>query len=256
MAPHPFPTRRLVVGLGLAGAVLLASCTGPTTTPPAPSTPPGTVVPATAGPSGPSGSSSPGAGPSSTPTPRAQPPRPTAQAASTAGSLTAADLPAELPGGFRPDAREAAEGEYVPNGTWVHEVPGEQASWEAMPPCEANPGGGWPVAQHALAGTYADAQGRPGNGLVLQFADAGQAAAYARTYREVLGSCPEQNGMPAAAELESEAAWYAGRRSYGPERWSEVVAHSGPRVWLVIINDAGATEPTELATLARSLVGR
>ena len=184
--------------------------------------------------------------------PRDAPSAGTSPAAVTAGPLTPADLPDEVLG-FAAQERPPAENEYVPNGTWTHEVAGERAGWEAMPTCPGNTGGGWPAAAFALAGTYLDDRDRPGNGLLLQFGSAGDATAYFDTYLAVLASCPATDAMPAAQRVAAGEGWYAGRRDYGGERWSEVVARRGDRVALIIVNDDDAASEAQLRGLGERL---
>ena len=124
-----------------------------------------------------------------------------------------------------------------------------------MPRCDRNDGRDWPAARFALGGTYLDAQGRPGNALVIEFSDAAAAREYATAYRAVLASCPRTGGMPAAERVAEGEHWYAGRRSYGTDDWSEVVADRGTRVWLAIWNDRAGTEDAALTALARRLAG-
>ncbi len=250
--------RRTLAALGAAVAttVLVVGCAGPTQ-PPGPSTPPTSPAPTTAT-DGPTPTGPTGSGPSAPSTPsgtesaREAPTRATAPAPSTAGPLTAADLPTDVLG-FRAQEREPTEGEYVPNGTWVHAVDGEQAAWEAMPSCEANTGGGWPQPSHALAGTYLNDGGRPGNALALQFASTADAQGYATTYRRVLASCPNVEGTPAVAEVATTGAWYVGRRDYVGERWSEIVLQRDDRVLLLIINDEHASTEDQLRGFAARL---
>lgn len=248
-APRPVA---LVAAAGTVVALLLG-CTPTVPPPPGPTpavsstgvTPPGAPTSAGSAPSE-------AGGPSSE---RQPPPRPTAPPATTAGPLGAADLPGTLPGGFRATERPPAEEERLPNGSWVYEAPAGQAAWEAVPRCAANDGRDWPAARFALGGTYLDASGRPGNALVIEFSDAASAQQYASTYRAVLASCPPADGMPAAKKIADAAGWYVGRRSYGSDQWSEVVALRGTRIWLAIWNDGGTTPPAELTGLAERLAG-
>lgn len=245
------PATLVVAALAVAALALGCTPSGPGS---GPSTPPSRES---------SGSSRDVGTPGGTPPPssgvatseRQPPPRPTAPPATTAGPLGAADLPRELPGGFRGVERPPAEAERLPNGSWVFDVPAAQAAWEAVPRCEANDGREWPRARFALGGTHLDARGRPGNALVVEFADAAAAHAYAAHYRAVLASCPRTNGMPAATRLADADRWYAGRRSYASEGWSEVVAERGTRVWLAIWNDGGTSDATAVSALAERLAG-
>lgn len=233
----------------LAGALtllVLSGCTGEPVEPaPGATTPAGTA-------SSPEGEAS---TPDPTePTPREPPPRATAPAPSTAGELGQDDLPQQVLG-FTAEEREPAEGEYVPNGTWTHEVDAEQAAWEALPRC----GTGSELAEtptHALAATYLDPAGRPGNGLLMAFADEAAAQGYARGYRELLLGCPRSGDEPlTVAPVAEQPAWYAGHRSYGPETWSEVVVHRDAEVLLVIVSDGGAADEDALSALATELAG-
>ncbi|TDT34269.1 hypothetical protein ACF3NT_09505 [Naumannella halotolerans] len=188
--------------------------------------------------------------------PREAPPREATPAAVSAGPLTSEDLPQQVLG-FSAQFREPAESEYNPNGTWTHEVESTQAGYEAVPTCEANTGGGWPDPEFALAATYVDDRGRPGNGLLLQFAGEQEAEDYYKTYLDVLESCPSSDGMPSAEEVATGDGWYGGHRDYaGGDRWSEVVAVNGDRVMLVIVNDDEGSDAEALSGLGTELSGR
>lgn len=257
---------RAVRGLGAAAAALvLAGCGAgsPPAVTPTPSTAPtrtptttGSSAPGSADPTAGNASTAPGSGsdPATPPPDREPPARPTEAAPSTAGDLGQDDLPREVLG-FTAEEREPAEGEYVPNGTWTHAVGAEQAAWEAAPRCGAEaPVQDVPTA--ALAATYLDDRGRPGNGLLMSFDDEAGAAGYAGAYRRLLLGCPHEGEAPLVTEpLAEEEQWYAGRRGYGPERWSELVVHTGDRVLLLIVNDDGAADVQQLRGLAEELTG-
>ncbi|SDE70388.1 hypothetical protein [Auraticoccus monumenti] len=254
--------RALVVA---AAALVLTGCgagSPPTVTPTPSSTPTGGPTATGAGDptagdptaTEPTAAPSTGAGSATPPPDREPPPRPTEAAPSTAGDLGQDDLPREVLG-FTAEEREPAEGEYVPNGTWTHAVDAEQAAWEAAPRCGAEaPEEDVPTA--ALAATYLDGRGRPGNGLLMSFDDEDAARGYAGAYRGLLLGCPHEGEAPLVTEpLAEEEQWYAGRRGYGPERWSELVVQNDDRVLLLIVNDDGAADVQQLRGLAEELAG-
>ncbi|RCK70804.1 hypothetical protein DT076_05285 [Desertihabitans brevis] len=124
--------------------------------------------------------------------------------------------------------------------------------WEASPQCgEATEP---PVPEHALAATYLDEEGRPGNGLLLGFGSGEDAGRFAADYRAQLGSCPRADDPVLTVEaVEESEDWYAGRRSYGADRWSELVVQRGEQVLLLIVADDHASSPDDLRELAESL---
>ncbi|MVA77746.1 hypothetical protein GC722_17250 [Auraticoccus sp. F435] len=223
----------------------------PTPEPTVATTAPGTATPATAGGS-PQATTTPAETPTASSPDREPPPRPTAPAPSTAGDLDQDDLPREVLG-FTAEERPPSEGEYVPNGTWTHAVDPAQAAWEALPRCGATPAEEV-VPEHALAATYLDEAGRPGNGLLMSFADADTAGRYARGYRELLQGCPNEGAAPLVVEpVAEDGSWYAGRRGCGPERWSELVLQREAEVLLLIVQDDGTADADELTELATDL---
>lgn len=258
-----------VLFITLAVLLALTGCTSspPANEPTAPSPESGATAPeASATESTEPGEPSPQSGASSTPTVPAepaetvaQPPPPTGSAPdaprgtpgvpdpTTAGPLDQSSLPNPVLG-FNSVVGEAREGEYNPNGTWVHAVDPVAQSREALPLCataETAP----PSATHALAATYADAQQRPGNGLALEFASASDAAAWWQAYTDQLRACGP--GAPlTVTDLAAEADRFVARRAYPTgETWSETGRLSGTRVLLVLIAGGEHSLPALRATL-------
>lgn len=184
--------------------------------------------------------------------PSAQP-RPTTPAPSTAGDLSAASLPASYLG-FTAKERPPAEEEFVPNGTWVHEVAAQQAAVEALPMCPANTGALTSRPDAALMGSYLDGAGHPGNGLALSFGSTATATDYATGYQRILASCT--SGATTTKQLGSGDGWYAGRRTTQGTTWTEGIGVRGTHVVLVMVQDGGRADVPAATAAARSLAGR
>lgn len=156
-----------------------------------------------------------------------------------AGPLTASDLPNPVLG-FGAVPAEASEGEFNPNGTWVHAVDGPTAGFEAWPRCAAREAG-IPAPTYALAGRYADQAGRPGNALALQFASAADARRYYDGYFADLSRCPGAGAsFLAVTELQPGSDSYVARRHYASGgTWSEGARVRVDRVLLVHLQGDG-----------------
>lgn len=156
-----------------------------------------------------------------------------------AGPLTESDLPNPVLG-FRAVPAEATEGEFNPNGTWVHAVDGPTAGFEAWPRC-ATRESGIPAPTYALAGRYADAADRPGNALVLQFASAAEARRYYDGYLADLDRCPrEGTSFLVVTELRPGPDSYVARRRYASGgTWSEFARVREDRVLILLLQGDG-----------------
>lgn len=236
-------------------AVLVAvtACSGPTP-PPAPATPaaPATsaaTVPSSA-PGVPSGSLPPlppppsqevsyAPGASAPPASTGSVPEPSRRAATepaptAAGPLDEKALPNPV-GPFAGRAGAPTEGEYNPNGAWVHAVEAPVASHQAMPAC-GDPGR-VPSATHALAGTYADPAGVPGNGLALEFGSDREAADWYATFVTQLGRCTTPESPFQVSDLRKEQTSFTARRAtrFDGAQWTEAGRVKGRRVVMVVV---------------------
>lgn len=174
------------------------------------------------------------------------PPEPTAPAPTTAGNLTAADLP--VPDGWQKVVAEGgAEQGYQGNGTWLRGRDPRYAAQDVITVgCAPITRDDYPDPTAALEGSYGhkgDPDGRPGIGLVLQFSSDGDARSYFDSYRDQVGACAGGGGPVEVDLVDSTVA--AGRslidrRSYpGEADWTEVAARSGDRITLIILTDPG-----------------
>jgi len=174
------------------------------------------------------------------------PPAPTAPAPTTAGKLTAADLP--VPAGWQTViAQGGAEQGYQGNGTWVRGRDPRYAAQDVITiGCATVTRDDYPDPTAALEGSYglkSDPDGRPGIGLVLQFDSAQDASAYFAAYREQVGACADSGGSVTTELVETRVAADRGlidRRTYdGQADWTEIAGRSGARLTLVILTDPG-----------------
>lgn len=153
--------------------------------------------------------------------------------------------------GFRSVPGEAAEGEYQSNGTWVHAVDPREASMTALPRCGDLTA---PVpAVHALAATYADPSGRPGNGLALEFADTATARTWLAAYTTQLSACPKTGQAPLVVrgfEATDDGFWARRYQATDGHEWTEAGSVRDSRVTLLIIS-GGEHEPEALLRLLR-----
>ena len=161
--------------------------------------------PPSVAPAAPSGTAAPTPSPGGT---AAQTPRPTASSStpsatpgvqrktptpdpSVAGPLNSGTVPSAILT-FKPNGQaQAAEGEFNPNGTFVHQVNASDASLAALPGCGTGDVS-VPKAGHALAAAYVDpSTGEVGNVIQLRFATARQAAAWWSVFTTQVKRCPK-----------------------------------------------------------------
>lgn len=141
---------------------------------------------------------------------------------STAGSLTATTLPSSWLG-FQPAVVSPAEGEFNPNGNWVHAQDAELIAREAFPSCS---GALPPTApQHALTGTYLNGQNQPGNAIALEFSTADDAHAWFDAFTSELPTCTLDTAGFTTREVTLSEDVLLGIRDFPGEAWTE-------RVWL------------------------
>lgn len=142
---------------------------------------------------------------------------------STAGSLDASSLPRQWLG-FTPAVVNPSEGEFNPNGSWVHGQDSLLIAQDAMPRCGDVPS--VPVPTAALTGTYRSLSDAPGNGIALEFASTEVARAWFDDYAEAVRTCVTQ---PAGFEIVEmaldEGVTILDIRDYQGVQWAE-------RVWL------------------------
>lgn len=225
-----------LVALTLAGCTSAPSPAGPTTAP-APSASPPTTA---ATPAASTANATPTVTEPTTTNTLPPPPAPSRPAASTAGDLDAAVLP--VPRGWHRVVRAGGDEQgYQGNGTWVHARDARYAATDTVTiGCAAVTRDDFTDPVHALEGTYADAAGRPGIGLVLEFRTGGDAARYLALYRRQVAACTDPDGPVLASLITGvgSADALADHRSYpGDDRWSEVVERNGRRLTLVILAD-------------------
>jgi len=171
------------------------------------------------------------------------PPDPTGPDPSTAGNLDADELP--RPGGWRTVEAEGGEEEgYQGNGTWVHARDARYAAQAVITiGCADITRDDYPDPTLALEGTYENADGAPGIGLVLQFGDADTAGRYWSRYGEQVRACTTVQ-EPVHTELVDLGPAARGetlmdRRTYPDGEWTEVGVRRGDRVTLLVLSDEG-----------------
>lgn len=186
----------------------------------------------------------PGAGPESAPEP-ASPPAAPVPAPTADGPLNDQALPRQI-AGFSAVPAEPREGEFHPNGSWVHAVPAGEAAAQALPRCGPDAGRAAPVARHALAGQYS-ASGATGNGLALQFADDRAAADWYGEFVRQLKSC--------STDLATGPTGFSDHRQIdgGTGQVAEAGRLRGNRVLLVALNSGGGAGGPDPARLGREL---
>ncbi len=166
------------------------------------------------------------------------PARPTAPAPSTAGKLTAKSLP--FPAGWKPVVRKGgAEEGYEGNGTWVHGRDPRYAAQDVITiGCADVTRDDYTDPIAALEGSYQNAAGEPGVGLVLQFNTATAARGYYDRYLQQVSACTESDGALVTKIITSNHG-LIDRRSYPDGDWTEIAGVSGSRVTLVMLTDPG-----------------
>ena len=117
------------------------------------------------------------------------PPAATKAAPKKSGPLTAAALP--VPHGWHTVALAGGPEEgYQGNGTWVHGRDPRYAAQDVIAiGCSAITRDDYRDPLHALEGTYQNAAGAPGFGLVLQFSGPDPAARFYDLYRRQVEAC-------------------------------------------------------------------
>lgn len=239
----PVARRALVTMAALVAAAVTAGCQNPPGSVPEPAkptyAPAATSAPPPAAPDAPAPEPSISYAPDATPQPdgsaqemstRRAPDQP---APSSDGPLDERSLPFAV-GGFKGFATTPTEGEYNPNGTWVHAVDAVVASSQALPACSAPVTA--PPASHALAGTYSTIDGVPGNGLVLEFSSDEDATTWLHAFIDRLESCTPESGT-VVTDLERAPASFHGHRTTAVDgaTWSEAGRARANRVTLLAL---------------------
>ena len=206
----------------LALVVSLVACSGPpdeapTPAPSPPSTP--STPPEIQSADNPS---PPGPLPSASPVPPKSSP-----AATTSGPLSGDTMPKKLLA-FLPVAGKASEGEYQPNGTFVHALDPKLSVRDALPQCGETVQ--VPEAEHALGASYQDGKGRLGNGIAFQFASDAEASLWFTSFTGLIKQCKIEGMKPVITE-----ATLQDQRFSGEEIWTEAGVVEGNRVTMVIV---------------------
>lgn len=180
------------------------------------------------------------------------PPRATGPAPSTAGVLTAKDLP--VPAGWKNVVRDGGEEDgYEGNGTWVHgKDPRYAADGAVTIGCADVTRDDYTDPVAALEGTYAKSDSEPGIGLVLQFADPTAAQRFYTLYVAQVKACTDPDG-PVVTEVVDSAAGLIDRRTYPEGDWTEVAGLRGSRMTMIILTDPGHAMSSKAA---ETLLGR
>ena len=166
------------------------------------------------------------------------PAEPTKPAPTRAGPLTAASLP--IPRGWRTVVRAGGPEEgYEGNGTWVHGRDPRYAALDVISiGCAAVTRDDYRDPIHALEGTYRNAAGAPGIGLVLQFSGSDAAAGFFDLYRGQVAACGNTDD-PVRTTIVPSQAGLIDRRRYPDGDWTEVAKISGERLTMIILSDPG-----------------
>ncbi|WP_420174597.1 hypothetical protein [Luteococcus sp. OSA5] len=202
----------------------------------------------TTGPSTPATPSTPEA-----PSTAAAPQTSASPAATTAGDLDQSVFAARL-GRWKAVPGEGDEGTYQPNGSWVHALdPTQAVQGLSMQACR--PGTTLPQPRHVLASDYRDDSQRRAVGQALRFANAEQAQAFAKAYRQLLQGCVGQQD-PMSVTLIQQGNPLVDRRTMAANqtRWVEVVRTDGALVKLVAADEGEEPlTPAEVSALAAAV---
>lgn len=182
------------------------------------------------------------------------PPEPTRPAPIRSGPLTARSLP--VPAGWRTVVlRGGAEEGYQGNGTWVHGRDPRYAAHDTVGVgCAPVTRDDYRDPTAALEGTYTRS-GRPGVGLVLEFADDRSADRFFGLYADQLAACTDPDGLLITRVATSPLGLLV-RRSYPDGEWTEVVRGVGRRVTLIALADPGHRISVRDATSVLVDIGR
>ena len=156
----------------------------------------------------------------------------------TAGSLTEESLPRTWLG-FEGTVVEPAEGEFNPNGSWVHGQDPVLISTEAVPRCTVEEPPPLPVPTAALTGTYRNPAGSPGVAIALEFPTSAEAVTWFDGYSAALEACrATSDGLFTIPDIDASDTLVVDVRDYHGTIWSERVDVSGSVVRLLSIESA------------------
>lgn len=207
----------------LALAVSLGACSGSPEEAPAP-VPSATSTPSAAPDiQSAENPSPPGPLPSGSPVP----PK-TSPAATSSGPLSGDTMPKKLLG-FKPVPGEASEGEYQPNGTFVHALDANLSVRDALPQC-GNKTAKVPEARHALGASYKNDGGQLGNGIAFQFASDAEASTWFSSFTDLIKECKVDGMEPVITKTTLQDQRYSGEGI-----WTEAGMVKGDRVTMVIV---------------------
>lgn len=152
----------------------------------------------------------------------------------TAGGLDETSLPRSWLG-FEAAVVKPEEGEFNPNGSWVHGQDPFLIATEAVPHCSDGPVPELPYPTAALTGTYRNADDLPGNGVAMEFATTEEASAWFTGYVAAVTSCAGvTGGLFEILDLDSSDTLLVDVRSYAGEIHSERAEVDGTVVRLLM----------------------
>ena len=129
---------------------------------------------------------------------------------------------------FEPVPGEASEGEYQPNGTFVHALDAKLSVRDALPQCGKT--AQVPEAEHALGASYRDGKGRIGNGIAFQFSSEARASSWFSSFTDLIRECPVDGMKPVITKTSLQD-----QRFSGEGMWTEAGVVEGNRVTMVIV---------------------
>ncbi len=130
--------------------------------------------------------------------------------------------------GFKPVPGEATEGEYQPNGTFVHALDPKLSVRDALPQCGKTVP--VPEAKHALGASYQDGTGRLGNGIAFQFSSEADASEWFTSFAGLIKQCEVDGMKPVITKTTLQD-----QRFSGEGVWTEAGMVKGDRVTMVIV---------------------
>lgn len=165
----------------------------------------------------------------------------------TVGSLTEESLPRTWLG-FEGTVVEPEEGEFNPNGSWVHGQDPTLISTEAVPRCTQESTAPLPTPTAALTGTYRNPESLPGTAIALEFGTAAEATTWFDGYSAAVQTCSGvSGGLFEVIEIDATDTLLVDVRDYQGEIWSERVDVSGQVVRLLAARTKETLDNLELA---------
>lgn len=190
----------------------------------------------------------------------AGPTRPNTAATLPPPSPWATDAPTSA-GPLHPGSQPSPEGwdwsTSLGNGRSAQARDAGYAAWEAMMVgCAEVDRRRWTDPAHALY-LSVERAGRPGVGLVMQFADEDAARRWHEAFVAQLRACPSTptGSAPGVTRIASAPDRWVGRRTVDGDPWAEVAVRTGAVVRLWLLQDAGELDETQLRRLAEQLAG-